>query len=97
MAKRYVIELLPEERSELEALVRRGKASARRLTRARALLLSDAGEGGSGWIDADIAAAPRASPMPPTAAATPSATSTAPSSAEPSARDSTPRSPCFPT
>ena len=57
MAKRYVIELLSEEREELEALVRRGKASAQRLTRARALLLSDQGEGGAGWIDADIALA----------------------------------------
>lgn len=57
MAKRYVIELLPEERDELEALVRRGKAAARKLTRARALLLSDAGAGGPGWIDADIAEA----------------------------------------
>jgi len=54
MAKRHIIELLPEEREELEALVRRGKAAARKLTRARALLLSDQGEGGPGWIDADI-------------------------------------------
>lgn len=57
MAKRYVIELLPTERDELEALVRRGKAAARTLTRARALLLSDAGEYGPGWVDADIAEA----------------------------------------
>jgi hypothetical protein len=57
MAKRYVIELLSEEREELEALVRRGKASAQRLTRARALLLSDTSECGPGWIDADIALA----------------------------------------
>jgi hypothetical protein len=57
MAKRYVIELSPEERDELEALVRRGKAAARKLTRARALLLSDQGESGPGWTDADIAAA----------------------------------------
>jgi len=57
MAKYYVIELLPEERDELEALVRRGKASASRLTRARALLLSDTGKRGPGWIDVDIAAA----------------------------------------
>jgi len=57
MAKRYVIELLSDERDELEALVRRGKCSARKLTRARALLLSDQGKAGPGWIDADIAAA----------------------------------------
>jgi len=57
MAKYYVIELLAEEREELEALVRRGKASAQKITRARALLLSDQGEAGPGWIDADIAEA----------------------------------------
>jgi len=57
MAKRYVIEWLTEEREELEALVRRGKAAARKLTRARALLLSDAGAGGPGWVDAAIAEA----------------------------------------
>ena len=48
MAKPYVIELLAQEREELDALVRRGKAAARKLTRARALLLSDAGEDGPG-------------------------------------------------
>lgn len=57
MGKRDVIELLACERAELESLVRRGKASARKLTRARALLLSDAGEGGPGWTDAAIAEA----------------------------------------
>jgi hypothetical protein len=57
MPKHYVIELLPEERDELETMVRRGKAAAQRLTRARVLLLSDAGEHGPGWIDADIAEA----------------------------------------
>jgi len=30
MAKRYVIELLPEERDAMETLVRRGKTSARK-------------------------------------------------------------------
>ena len=57
MAKYYVIELLAEERAELEALVRRGKASAQKITRARVLLLSDQGQAGPGWIDADIAEA----------------------------------------
>ena len=57
MAKYYVIELLAEERDELESLVRRGKCSARKLTRTRALLLSDQGEGGPGWIDTQIAEA----------------------------------------
>lgn len=57
MAKYYVIELLAEEREGLEALARRGKASAQKITRARALLLSDTGEHGPGWVDADIAEA----------------------------------------
>lgn len=57
MAKRYVIELLPQERSELEGMQRRGKASARKLTRSRALLLSDQGESGPCWTDAQIAEA----------------------------------------
>lgn len=57
MAKRYVIELLAQERAELDALVRRGKAAARKLTRARVLLLSDAGDNGPGWVDVDIAEA----------------------------------------
>jgi len=57
MAKQYVIELLAQERAELDALARRGKAAARKLTRARVLLLSDAGDNGPGWVDADIAEA----------------------------------------
>lgn len=57
MAKRYVIELLPEERVELEAMWNRGRASVRRLKRARALLLSDRSESGPGWTDAAIAEA----------------------------------------
>lgn len=57
MIKRYVIELLPPERAELESLVRRGKAAARKLTRARVLLLSDQGQAGPGWTDAAIAEA----------------------------------------
>ncbi len=41
--KLYVVDLTPEERAELLGFVNRGKASARRLTRARALLLADEG------------------------------------------------------
>jgi hypothetical protein len=54
MTKRYVIELLAHERTELESLMRRGKGSAWKLTRARALLLSDQGVAGPGWTDAAI-------------------------------------------
>ena len=43
MAKRYVVDLSTAERTELLTLVRRGVASARRLTRSRILLLADEG------------------------------------------------------
>lgn len=41
MAKKYVVNLSDEERQRLHQLLRKGKASARRLTRARILLLAD--------------------------------------------------------
>lgn len=43
MRKRYIVDLTEAERAELESLTRRGIASARRLTRARVLLLADEG------------------------------------------------------
>ena len=43
MAKKYIVELTPEEREQLRQLVRRGKQSARRVYRARILLLADDG------------------------------------------------------
>lgn len=50
--KRYVVDLTPEERDSLLAMVKRGSASARKLTRARVLLLADEGR-----KDEEIAAA----------------------------------------
>jgi transposase len=50
-AKRYVVTLTAAEREQLEALVRSGRRSARTITRARILLLTDQGEGGPGWED----------------------------------------------
>lgn len=55
MAKKYVLHLTADERAELEAVAKRG--SARKVQKARAMLLSDQGEHGPGWIDADIAEA----------------------------------------
>ena len=43
MAKKYIVELTVEEREHLRTLVRRGKLSARRMNRARILLLADHG------------------------------------------------------
>lgn len=42
-AKRYIVDLTPQEREHLLGLLRRGKVSARMLTRARILLKADEG------------------------------------------------------
>ena len=57
MKKVFVVRLTDEDRSELETLIRRGKASARTLVRARILLKSDQGDQGEAWTDAEIAEA----------------------------------------
>jgi len=51
-AKRYIVRLTDDERTELLGLTTKGKASARVLTRARILLKAD-----EGWKDKDIVAA----------------------------------------
>jgi hypothetical protein len=56
-AKRYVVTLTPAEREQLESLVRSGRRSARSITRARILILTDQGEGGPGWEDRRVAEA----------------------------------------
>jgi transposase len=50
--KLYIVNLTTEERTELDVLTRRGKVSARKLTRARILLKAD-----EGWKDEQIIAA----------------------------------------
>jgi len=57
MRPRYRVTLTKEERSELEAITRRGKTHARRFIHARALLLCDAGPDGPAWNVADVATA----------------------------------------
>ena len=52
MNKRYIVDLTEDERAGLLALLNRGVAAARKLTRARILLLSDEGRS-----DQEIAAA----------------------------------------
>lgn len=42
--KRYVVDLTDEERTTLEQFIRKGKASARSIRRARTLLMADEGE-----------------------------------------------------
>lgn len=57
MSPRYRVTLTEAERSELEALTRRGKTQARRFIHARALLLCDAGPDGPAWSVSDVAEA----------------------------------------
>lgn len=54
MEKRYRVTLTELERRDLQKLVSVGKASARKLTRARMLLLADQAEGGSAKSDPEI-------------------------------------------
>jgi transposase len=55
MRKCFVVRLSQEEREQLLALVKTGKASALKLTRARILLKADQQERGPAWTDAEIA------------------------------------------
>lgn len=54
MRKRYRVTLTGTERSELEGLASKGKAAARKLGRARILLLADETAGGPAKSDPDI-------------------------------------------
>lgn len=54
-AKRYRVELTPDERQALTKLATAGKRSARTLTRARILLQADQAAGGPAWDDGRIA------------------------------------------
>jgi hypothetical protein len=54
-AKKYKVTLTAEEREMLTALIRKGKGAARRLSRARILLLADETRADGGWKDANIA------------------------------------------
>src|SRR5436305_3387532 len=56
-AKRYVVTLTSAEREQLEAIARSGRRSARSITRARILLLTDQGDDGPGWEDRRVAEA----------------------------------------
>lgn len=54
MQKRYLVTLTTEERTELRAMVSVGRAAARKLTRARILLLADEAEDGPAKSDPEI-------------------------------------------
>ena len=57
MAKKYVLKLDAQERMELQRVVSKGKSAARKIQRARALLMCDQGPEGPGWTDERIAEA----------------------------------------
>jgi hypothetical protein len=54
IVKKYVVRLSGEEREQLAALTRKGRAPAQRLMKARILLKADASEAGEGWSDNQI-------------------------------------------
>jgi transposase len=55
MEKRYRVTLTEDERQALQSMVSAGKAAARKLVRARILLLADQADGGPGKLDPQIA------------------------------------------
>ena len=55
MPKKHLVELSPEERGELEHLVRCGKVAARKRQHAQVLLKTDSGADGPRWPDERIA------------------------------------------
>ena len=57
MAKKYRVTLTPEERAELEAMISRGKADARKRAHARVLLQADEADGAPARTDQEIASA----------------------------------------
>jgi homeodomain-containing protein len=52
--KRYVVKLSDAERSQLQALISKGKSPAKRLLKARILLKADTSEVGEAWSDGQI-------------------------------------------
>jgi len=55
MKKKYLVTLTQEERQQLQAMLSKGKAAARKLIHARILLKADASPDGPGWSDDPIA------------------------------------------
>ena len=56
-AKKYVLKLTSDERTELESVVNKGKSAGWKIQRAQALLKCDQGRHGPGWIDDRVAEA----------------------------------------
>ncbi len=56
-AKKYRVELTPEERAELNDLLRKGNCAAHKRRHAEVLLKADEGTEGPSWMDAQISEA----------------------------------------
>jgi transposase len=59
--KKHHIRLSPQERQQLEAILRKGQASAHRQCHARIVLFADTNDPEGGWSDAQIARATQTS------------------------------------
>jgi transposase len=57
MVKKYIVDLSPEERAELERFTSTGRHAADQITRARILLKADCNQLGGSWCDEEISAA----------------------------------------
>jgi Homeodomain-like domain len=55
--KKFVVKLSGEERTRLNEMISKGKASAKIILKARILLKADQGEAGEGWSDEQICSA----------------------------------------
>ena len=55
--KKYIVTLSADERERLNALIQKGKSTARQVLKARILLKADASEVGEAWSDSQIAEA----------------------------------------
>ena len=62
MPAKYVVRLTEDERDRLDRITRTGRAHARTIAHARALLLTDASDGGPAWTDEKAADALGTSP-----------------------------------
>lgn len=63
LAKRYVVTLTAEERTDLRALISKGKVAALKQRHARILLKTDQGPHGEGWTDERIGQALEVHPV----------------------------------
>src|SRR3954465_15111244 len=63
MNKKFVVRLSAEERDQLESLLAKGKAAARKLARARILLKADCSDLGPAWSDEQISVALELGPI----------------------------------